>query len=375
MKGPSERFDGPQVPRFLEDPPEKRGRSIDVASQPGKSTASFPGAPNPLSPPTPTDVTRSLSALLPILLIAGSAAACGDGEPRPDEVQAPAAAPDGPAGAPGPQVLDREFVFVPSQGDDRTQVAWLFRSRPGDGLVLRQWAVRVGRNGNWDALVRDEEETPFAGPAWRLLPGPRVRLVMGPRDRVEGLIVRAPGPELETHLGEFLTDWTGPRGGSVRLYRGTTAVGGGEVDGFVVDLARAWEDPGEGPGDWLFLHAGDRLQLFLMEDVSTAETDAARRFRGWSRIAFRDGQWPRVDVEWREVRAFERARRDVPVRWRLSSPGAEIVGEVETVSQYLVAGEGSGPLLPVTAFYEVRGNLRVQGEAFTVRGFVSHRQR
>jgi hypothetical protein len=275
----------------------------------------------------------------------------------------------------GTQVLDRKFLFVSSGGDSRTQVAWLFRSRPGERAIHREWSAWLARNGTWEPLVHEDGRTALGGTPWRILPGSAVRVVVGEGDQVESLFLRDPPRELETSVGELLTEWSGPRGGSVRLHRGRAVLPVGEEQGFVLDLARVWNDPGAGPGDWLFLHAGNGLQLFLAEELPLASPRSPAEYRGWSRVSLRDGQWPRVDVEWTEVRAFESARRDIPTRWRLSSPGGEITGELEVVSQHLNAGAGEGPLLPVTAFYEVSGSLRVEGQNYRVTGIVSHRQR
>lgn len=279
------------------------------------------------------------------------------------------------AAAPGPRILDRELVFVSTEGDSATAVAWLFRARPGGDRVFREWAGWAARSGRWESLVNEEGVTPRAGPPARILPGDRVRLTVGAGDQVTSIALRDPLRELEVGLGESLTEWTGPGGRAVRLQRGEVLLPGGPQGGFVVDVTRIWDDPGDGPGDWIFLHSGDRLQLFLAEETPLASPRSPAGYRGWSRLALREGQWPRVDVDWSDTRSFESARRDIPVRWSLRSPGEEVVGELEAVSQHLTAGSGQGPLLPVSALYEVTGTLRVQGERFTVHGIVSHRQR
>jgi hypothetical protein len=294
-----------------------------------------------------------------------------EGRPGPD-VDSPDALE---AAAPGPEVLDREFVFVSTAGDTATTVAWLFRARPGGDQVFREWNGWAARGGRWEVLAGEEGVTPRAGTPWRILPGARVRLAVGPGDQVTSIVLRDPGRELELRLGETLTEWTGPGGRSSRLQRGQVLLPGGPQDGMVVEVARVWLDPGEGPGDWIFLQAGDRMQLFLAEETPLESPRSPSEYRGWSRIALRDGQWPRVEVEWGETRSFESARRDIPVQWRIQSPGEEVVGQFEVVSQHLTAGTGRGPLLPVSALYEVQGTVQIYGERFQVRGVVSHRQR
>lgn len=311
------------------------------------------------------------------LFLPALAVACDAGEVRTEGASPPeAASPDASvAAAPGPEILDREFVFASTAGDTTTAVAWLFRARPGGDRVFREWAGWAARDGRWEVLASEEGITPRAGNPWRILPGDRVRLTVGPGDQVASIILRDPGRELDLRLGEMLTEWTGPGGRSSRLQRGEVVLPAGPQPGLVVEVARIWEDPGEGPGDWIFLHSGDRLQLFLAEQTPLRSPRSPAEYRGWSRIAQRDGQWPRVTVEWTDTRSFESARRDIPVRWRLTSPGEEVVGQLQAVSQHLTAGSGRGPLLPVSALFEVTGSVQIQGERFPVRGVMSHRQR
>jgi hypothetical protein len=327
-------------------------------------------------PPTPESVARS--NVLPVaLVVLVLGTGCEGRETRSDAAAGPeAVSPDAPAAAaPGPEVMDREFVFVSTAGDTATTVAWLFRARPGGDRVFREWNGWAARGGRWEVLASEEGITQRAGTPWRILPGTRVRLAVGPGDQVTSIVLRDPGRELELRLGESLTEWTGPGGRSSRLQRGQVILPGGPQSGMVVEVARLWEDPGEGPGDWIFLQAGDALQLFLAEESPLGSPRSPSEYRGWSRIAMRDGQWPRVQVEWADTRSFESARRDIPVRWVIRSPGEEVVGQFEAVSQHLSAGAGRGPLLPVAALFEVQGNVQVHGERFQVRGVVSHRQR
>jgi hypothetical protein len=80
-------------------------------------------------------------------------------------------------------------------------------------------------------------------------------------------------------------------------------------------------------------------------------------------------------VEWPEVRPFEEARRDVPVRLRFSAPAGGLSGDLEVVSSWVEAGAGEGPILPIEGFFQVRGEVELQGEVFAVVGAVRHVQR
>jgi hypothetical protein len=76
-----------------------------------------------------------------------------------------------------------------------------------------------------------------------------------------------------------------------------------------------------------------------------------------------------------ETNAFQPARRDVPVSWTISSPDGELQGTLEVSSADVRAGQGSGPVLPVQALFEVEGTVTIEGRTFPVRGLFRHEQR
>ncbi len=272
-------------------------------------------------------------------------------------------------------VFERSFLFASAPGDSALYLPWIFRSSVRPGAIIRNRSSWLGRSGSWELLVREEETgTPSRTP-WRIVPGPTIRLIAGMDDSMESILFRDPPRELEMEIGGLLTEWTGPQGESVRLYQGATLFPSGRVTGYVVDYARSWEEPRERPGDWAFLHAGDRFQFFLEEVIPIRDPRSPGRYQGWSRVALRDFRWPVLTVEWSEVRGFERARRDIPARWSFSSPGGDVEGELEVVASHLTALPGEGPILPVSAVFEVSGSVRVEGESFPVTGFVRHVQR
>jgi hypothetical protein len=82
-----------------------------------------------------------------------------------------------------------------------------------------------------------------------------------------------------------------------------------------------------------------------------------------------------VSLSWAETRAFERARREVPVRWRVRAADGEMEAELVQQTANIEAGAGAGPLLPVDALFEVAGTLRVGEATYPVRGMIRHVQR
>ena len=115
------------------------------------------------------------------------------------------------------------------------------------------------------------------------------------------------------------------------------------VPGLVLDLARANRGESPPPGDWMFLVSGDSLQMVLTGNESPG-TQGSTSYEGWGRLPDQSElPWRDVNLSWTEMRAFERARRDVPVRWHLRSSDGEMEGDLVQQSANLEAGTGAGP--------------------------------
>ena len=273
-------------------------------------------------------------------------------------------------------VFDREFAFLSADVDSLIIVSWFFRSRISDALARQEMTAWWTQGGEWEVLAEESAEIPRARSPWRIVPGAAVRLLVGPEDRIESLLLRAPAGELETALGELVAEWTAPVGESVRVYRGRTTFPAGPVDGIVIEVSRRWEeDEDRAPGDWVFLHSGADLQFFMAGEAASGNIEAPISSQGWSRTTLADARWPNLTMHWEEVRPFETARRDIPVRWALTSADGEVAGTLEAVSSHLTAGESDGPILPLFGLFEVAGTLEVQGEAWPVAGLIRHAQR
>ncbi len=276
----------------------------------------------------------------------------------------------------GDLVFDSEFLFVSLDADSTVLVPWFFRSRVTPEGVLAEQSAWLSRAGSWETLGRSIRSAPATRSPWRIVPGETIRLVVGIEDRIQSLVLRDPPRELETSLGSLVTEWTNPGATFVRLYEGRTAFPAGQVDGFVLEVDSRWEASEEGgPGDWVFLHSGRDLQVFLQAEGPIAGVGFSTRYQGWTRIALRDLPIPDLQVEWARVGAFEAARRDIPTGWMIRSPGGEVVGEVETVASHVIVGQGDGPILPLLGLFEVSGELIVEGREFSVTGMIRHVQR
>lgn len=322
----------------------------------------------------PASSTRlAVLGLLGLCLPAG----CGqDPAPEPDSgaaAETPSA--EAPAEPTPARSWERALVLLASEGDSTWAVPWIFTAERREDRERRSWGIWLARAGGWEELVREEATGPIAGSGWRLVPGPSVRLVMGEADALERVLLRNPSRQVQLTPGDLLSEWAGPEGERVVFRRGRVTLPGDEVEGFLLDLAPAARPADRAPGDWVFLQGGDEFQAVLLESLPVADPRSPGRFRAWTRVAVREAVWPEVSLEWDEVRPFERARRDVPVRWTISAPGQEMVGELEAVGSHLAAGEAEGPLLPVDAFFQVEGEIEIEGETFQVTGVIHHRQR
>ena len=294
-----------------------------------------------------------------------------EGQPAPDSV-----APEVPL--PGDVSFDREITFLSFDQDSTVVIPWIFRARAVEEGVYREQRVMVARGGTWEELSHESMSSPPTRTPWRILPGPATGLVVGPDDRVESLLLRTTPRELELTFDELLTQWPIPGEESVGLLEARAVFPAGTVDGIVLDISRRWEMGADGsgmPGDWIFLHSGPQLQVFIEEAGPLGESRSPAPYHGWTRLAFRDLRWDELVLEWPEVLPFEEARRDVPVRLRFTAPEGDLTGELEVVSSWLEAGPGEGPILPLEGLFQVRGEVVLQGEPFVVVGAVRHVQR
>lgn len=202
-----------------------------------------------------------------------------------------------------------------------------------------------------------------------MVPHGPVRLVVSEGGALERLVFTDPPRSLELRLEGPLAEWAGPRGQVVQVANARVALPDRVMRGTVADISRTWSSEEGEPGDWIFLVSGDSLQMVLEEST------IGLPYRGWLRTSRLDLQWPSVNVEWPETRAFEPARRDVPSRWSVTSPDGDLAAELDVLSSELEPGVGDGPLLPVDGLFRVEGTVTLNGrQTIPVYGLVRHRQ-
>jgi hypothetical protein len=221
--------------------------------------------------------------------------------------------------------------------------------------------------------VADAWDTPPTNAPWRILPRGRARIIVGQGDALERIFFEEGARRLEVVLEDLQVEWTGRRAQTFRIHRGATLLSSGQVEGFVLDMSRAWSAEDPPPGDWAFLLSGDSLQVVL-EDQTPGSGAEGGGFSGWGRIDSADIQWEGIRLPWSQTRSFEPSRRDVPMSWDIQSEGQGVTGALDAVNPFLEVGEGEGPMLPVEALYQVSGTLVLDGREFPVSGLIRHRQ-
>jgi len=273
-----------------------------------------------------------------------------------------------------PRSYERHIVFLTFQGDSTLLVPWSFTARTRPDGVERRARGWLARGNSWDPFFSEEWKDPPNAAPWRVLPHGPLRLIVGLGDALETIIFQEGTRNLEITLGELLVEWSGQRAQGYRVHEASVLLGDRRVEGYLLDMTRGWTDDGDPPGDWGILLSGDSLQV-VMEDLAPSSNPEGGAFSLWARVEFLERRWQGVRLAWSEVRAFEEARRDVPLRWGIQSPEGDLSGALATVAPHLEAGTGAGPILPVDALFQVEGNLTLAGEDFPVRGFIRHLQR
>jgi len=310
---------------------------------------------------------RGTLAILAVL------AACGDGDARTDLPSAGTTLPSANRNFPG-RSYERNFVFTTVGRDSTFLVPWLLMTTTRPGTVVREARGWLSRSGVWEAFFSERWETPPTRSPARVLPHNDLRFVVREGDAVDGIIFDDGPRNLEVGLGNVLAQWAGPKGEVLQLLEGSLYLSERRIGGLVLDMARGSSAESPPGGDWAFLTSGDSLQVVL-EGTAEHDPESAPPYLGWARLDFRDLQWPELIVDWTETSAFQPARRDVPVSWTVSSPDGNVQGILEVRSAQVTPGEGTGPVLPVRALFEVSGTFLIEGRTFPVSGLFTHERR
>jgi hypothetical protein len=317
-------------------------------------------------------MARGLSPLFGLVLCA-QLAACGEPAPEPPATPSGSDESSNAEGSTNP-TYEQSYVFASSSGDSLFLVPWLMRTTVGRDSVVREAHGWLQRSGTWDAFHTDTWSTaPTRSPA-RILPYGNLSLLVQEGDVVDGIVYEQGARRLEISLGDALVSWGGPRGEAIELLEGAAFLSDERVEGLVLHMARASSGATPPGGDWALLVSGDSLVLVLAaDDEHGGEEEPV--YRSWANVGDEERIWTEVAVEWTATQAFPPARRDVPVSWRITTEGRQLLGSLEVLSADIDAGSGPGPLLPVRALFEVTGEVTLEGREFPVRGLLVHERR
>ena len=316
--------------------------------------------------------TRIAPVLGALCVALGAAGACAEEAPPPPSVESPAEpAAEAPPVEPV-RTYERSFAFRAVDMDSALAVVWLFESEDlGDEGVRRRGRGMLLRGGVWDEFLEFTEGGPPSESPWRITPAPSLRLVVGTGDQVANVVYEEADRLLDLELRGGGTSWTGSRGGTFGVRDAAVVLGDRAVGGRAIDLSRAWR-PTEGPpGDWLFLSSGDSIAVVAN---STRQGGDGDTWQGWVLRGERQILLPDLELRSTGTRAYDEARRDVPIAWSLEDPGGELTGTMQVRTVRLRPGEGDGPLLPVDGVFEVTGTIMLEGAERAVEGLYRHRQ-
>lgn len=269
--------------------------------------------------------------------------------------------------------FERSIVFLATRPDSVMIVPWLISARTLPGGVHREVRGLLARGDTWEEFFSDEWESAPTRLPWNPLPRGRMRLVVGDLDAVEQILFDEGPRQLGVQLLQPRAEWSGPRGESFRLLDGALLMASARVPGLILDVMRARPLRDAEGGDWAVLHSGDSLQAVL-HSPNFQPPGTAGAFHALARVNEVERVFPEVTVTWSESRSFERARREIPVVWSAEAVGGEMSAQLTIEAAQIQAGQGDGPQLPVDAFFQVEGTLRIAEAVYRVSGLLRHTQ-
>jgi len=309
-----------------------------------------------------------------VIVLAGALAGCDPGEPPPPEPTVEEADTSAAVRNFEARSYERHIVFLTVGGDSTLLVPLSFSARTQPEGVSREIRGWLARSETWDPFFSEQWDGPPNSAPWRILPRGSVRLIVGQGDALETILFQEGGRSLEMSLGELLAEWSGQQAQTYRVHEASLTLSDQTVEGYLLDLTRAWATGDGPPGDWGILVSGDSLHA-VIEDLRPDLGPEGGAFTVRARVSFLDRQWQGVQLIWSEVRSFEAARRNVPLGWEIQSPEESLSGTLVSTSPFLEALEGEGPMLPVVGLFQVSGTFILDGDEYPVYGFIRHTQR
>ncbi len=305
-------------------------------------------------------------------LVAATLVACAgnpDGEgasPRSAESDSASAATLAPA-ATG-TAYRRLVAFVDVASDTAMFVPWEFENRVDEGETGHSIRAWLGRSGEWDMFIREDWSIPLVDTPWRIVPRGPARMVVGRNNELLELYFVEGLRDVSLRPGQPIVEWVGGPNHRYALRSGSAVLADRELPGLLLDASTSFPGDSSAVSETILL-VGDDLRLLV------AEGNRPDRRRAWALVDEASIALPRVEVSWPRTVPLERARREVPVVWRIESRMPPLAGEVEAVSSHQHLRESEGALPPVVGIYEVRGEVTLGATTVRVSGLVHHSQR
>lgn len=315
---------------------------------------------------------RALTARALITALAISLSACGGGSDGSEE-----SVSTGDSDQPVPLFrYSRDFVFVAPSNDGPLVVPFEFSARERGDEIERGTRAWLARGSVWDRFLDDTMETTAAGGVWRPVPTTDLRLTVGGAAQIESFNFQRGDRQLRLELDSPLSDWQQGDETRFRLLRGRVIIGTEVVSGPVLELLRSESilEDGWAPGqdfDAVFLSTGDTIQLVIVETLSG---DGEGDGYAWIRTPSGERTWDDGELRWLEIRAYDEARRDIPIRWTFRVPGADVTGELTAQGYDAILGPERGGRRAIELRYSVSGSIEVGGVRRNVVGAIRHTQ-
>ncbi len=275
-----------------------------------------------------------------------------------------------------PFSYSREYIFLTPTRDGPLAIPFDFRARARADRIERSTRAWLARGQVWDRFFDQTVETPASGGVWRVVPVADLRVNVGGPAGLEAFHFERGDRHLRLEMDTPLTEWQQGSESRFRLLRARAIIGTEVHTGPVLELLRFEETLADGwpPGqdfDALYLSTGDSIQMVLAETLSGDNKDEGY---AWLRTPSAERTWDDGELRWLEVRAYQDARRDIPVRWSYQIPGADVSGELDAAGFDVILGPERGGRRAVEIRYTVSGWMEIGEQRREVVGVIRHTQ-
>jgi hypothetical protein len=312
--------------------------------------------------------TGRSAAILLVLCLPGVAGSCGQ-EGREQSAAIAAAAPSDEL---APRYL-RDYLYLGERNGAPLVVPFAFRAIERGDSIERTARGGLAHGETWDPFIDETWSTQRESGVWRILPHGELRMAVGGPADLEAFWFQRGERSLRLELERPLSAWHEGNATRYRLIAGRLRLGAESTRGVILESLQV-RRPGAGArdSDVIFVTSGDSIRLLIGESPQR-ERQPSRGFAiGW--LPQGERSWERAEIRWLERRAFDEARRDIPLHWRFQIPEAGIMGEVSALGMDARAGRESPGRRAVEIHYTVEGWIEIDQIRSPIIGVVRHVQ-